>query len=63
MHRYLITGADNRNNRSLADTSTKMAHILLRCFSFNIAEWPNENSRWRPFFKMATIENTDNWNN
>ena len=36
----------------------KLAHILIRCCSFEKTIWPNENSRWRPFFKMATSENT-----
>ena len=34
----------------------KLAHILLRCCSFEKTIWPNENSRWRPFFKMATFD-------
>ena len=36
----------------------KLAHILPRCCSFEKTVWPNENSRWRPFFKMAAIDNT-----
>ena len=36
----------------------KLAHILLRCCFFEKTIWPNENSRWLPFFKMAAIDNT-----
>ena len=36
----------------------KLAHILLRCCSFEKTVWPNENSIWRAFFKMAPIDNT-----
>ena len=36
----------------------KLVHIHIRCCSFDLSVWPNENPRWRPFFKMAAIEYT-----
>ena len=36
----------------------KLAYILLGDWPFDKTIWPTQNSRWRPFFKMAAIEYT-----